>query len=117
MAGGEIDAYIAQRPADQQQALQELRATLRDLVPHGEECLSYGVPAIRLPDGPVVAGFAAFTRHLGYYPHSGDVVAAMSEELQDYSTSAGTIRFSAADPLPSALVARLVAARLAEING
>ena len=117
MASEDVDAYIAQRPADQRRALEDLRATLRALVPEGEECLSYGVPAIRLPQGPVVAGFAAFKRHLGYYPHSGDVVSSLAEDMQGYSTSAGTIRFTPDDPLPTELVGRLVAARLAEIGG
>jgi len=111
----EIDDYLAGVPAGQREALEDLRATLRDLLPEAAEGLSYGIPAFRLPDGPAVAGFAAFKKHLGYYPHSGQVIAALSEELADFSTSAGTIRFTPERPLPDALVEMLVATRLSQI--
>ncbi len=46
---------------------------------------------------------------------SGEVVAALRKELQDYSTSKGTVRFQPENPLPAALVRKLVKARIAEI--
>jgi uncharacterized protein YdhG (YjbR/CyaY superfamily) len=41
-------------------------------------------------------------------------VGAFKDELQDYDTSKGTVRFSADKPLPVALVRKLVKARIAE---
>ena len=41
-------------------------------------------------------------------------VAAHAEELGGYDTSKGTIRFKPDEPLPPALVRKLVKARLAE---
>ena len=41
-------------------------------------------------------------------------MAAHKDELKDYDTSQGTIRFQADHPLPAALVRKLVKARIAE---
>jgi uncharacterized protein YdhG (YjbR/CyaY superfamily) len=48
---------------------------------------------------------------------SSTMVAAHREELADYETSKGTIRFQPDNPLPAALVRKLVKARIAEIAG
>ena len=42
---------------------------------------------------------------------------AHADELADYDTSKGTIRFQADEPLPTSLVRKLVKARLAENEG
>jgi len=44
-------------------------------------------------------------------------VAAHEDELKKYNTSKGTIRFAANEPLPVALVKKLVKARMAENAG
>lgn len=43
------------------------------------------------------------------------VITAHQEELARYDTSKGTIRFQPTDPLPPALVRKLVLARALEI--
>ena len=45
---------------------------------------------------------------------SATTVEAHKSELRKYSTSMGTIRFQPDDPLPEALVKKLVKARIAE---
>ena len=114
----DVDAYIANlsNPA-QQAALQSLREVIRRRLPDHIECLSYAMPGFRQPGpkGKMVAGYAAFARTCGYYPHSGTIVPQFVNELAGYKTTPGAIQFSPANPLPEALVHRLIDARLAEI--
>jgi len=111
-----IDEYLAAVSTDQRAALQELRRTIRAIVPKAQECISYGVAAFRL-DGKVLVGFAAGANHCAFYPMSGTTVAAHKADLKGYDTSKGTIRFSADKPLPTALVRKLVKARIEENAG
>jgi uncharacterized protein YdhG (YjbR/CyaY superfamily) len=109
-----IDEYLARvRDDEKRDALQNLRKTIRAAAPNASECISYGVPAFRV-NGTLVAGFAAASGHCAYFPMSGSLVAAHAEDLKDYETSKGTIRFHPGHPLPARLVRTLVKARIAE---
>ena len=107
-----IDEYLAALSDDQRTALEKLRKTIRAAAPEAEECISYGLPAFRL-NGLLVC-FGARANHCAFYPMSGSTVAAHEEELTKYDTSKGTIRFQPGQPLPAALVRKLVKARIAE---
>jgi uncharacterized protein YdhG (YjbR/CyaY superfamily) len=108
-----IDEYLSAVSADKRAVLEKLRQTIRAMVPKAEECISYGLAAFRLDGKPLVA-FGASANHCAFYPMSGNTVAAHKDELKDYDTSKGTIRFAADKPLPSSLVRKLVKARIAE---
>ncbi len=119
MSSADVDAYLAALPrADQRAALQDLREILRALLPDHNECLSYAMPGFRQPGpgGKMVAGYAAFARNCGYYPHSGSIIPQFAADLSAWKTTPGAIQFTPATPLPAALVARLVAARRAELQ-
>lgn len=111
-----IDDYLARLPADKQSALEKLRAAIRAAAPRSEECFSYGLPAFRL-DGKNLVYFAAAAGHCALYPGSANAVAAHKDELKDYKTSKGAIRFPAAHPLPAKLVKKIVKFRIAENAG
>jgi uncharacterized protein YdhG (YjbR/CyaY superfamily) len=112
-----VEAYLAALPADQQAALRTLREVIRRRLPDHIECLSYAMPGFREPGktGKMVAGYAAFARNCGYYPHSGSIVPRFVAELAAWKTTPGAIQFTPATPLPEALVHQLIDARLAEI--
>lgn len=112
----EIEDYLAGLSEPERSTLEQLRRSILAVVPGAEEGLAYGLPAFRV-DGRVVAGFAAAKHHLSYFPHSGTVLAALADDLAGYSTSKGTLRFSADAPLPDDLVRQLVDARLRESSG
>jgi uncharacterized protein YdhG (YjbR/CyaY superfamily) len=108
-----IDEYLAHMSDDKRAALENLRKTIRSIVPNAEECISYGLPAFRLDGRPLVA-FGAAANHCAFYPMSGSVVAAHKAALKDYDTSKGTVRIPVDRPLPVALVRKLVKARISE---
>jgi uncharacterized protein YdhG (YjbR/CyaY superfamily) len=110
-----IDDYLAGAKADQRSALEKLRKTIRAVAPKAEECISYGIAAFRL-NGRLLVGFGALADHCSFYPMSSATVKAFQNHLKGFGTSKGAIRFSPNKPLPTALVKKLVKARIAE-NG
>ena len=117
MPGGapEVEAYLAALPPDQQSALRALRATLAHLLPDHAETMSYAMPGFRQPGpkGKMVAGYAAFARHLGLYPHSGNVIPRI--DCHPFRTSKSGILFTPSQPLPVALIAAIITARQSEL--
>lgn len=110
-----VDAYLADLPSPQQETLAALRATLRSILPHAEEAMKYGMPALAI-DGKAVAGYAAFKDHCGYFPMSGEVIDAAGSALSGYQTSKGGISFGVDERPPVSLLRRLVKLRLAELS-
>ena len=107
-----IDEYLAFLSADKRAALEKLRKSIKAAAPKAEECISYQVPAFRL-GGRMLVAFGAAAKHCAFYPGAFPV-EAHKEELTEYDTSKGTIRFQAGKPLPATLVRKLVKARIAE---
>jgi uncharacterized protein YdhG (YjbR/CyaY superfamily) len=108
-----IDEYLAALSADKRAALEILRKTIKAAAPEAEECISYNLPAFRL-NGKFLVAYGAAANHCAFYP--GSVMEALKDELKNYDTSKGTIRFPADKPLPPALVRKLVKLRIAK-NG
>jgi uncharacterized protein YdhG (YjbR/CyaY superfamily) len=67
--------------------------------------------------GKAIAGFAAFKNHLSYFPHSGSVIPELGRELAQYKASKGTLQFPVGQPLPKAIVEKLVAVRMRQAFG
>jgi len=107
-----IDEYLARVSDHQRAALASLRATIKQVAPGAEECISYGIPAFRL--NGMLVGFGATAKHCAFYLMSTTTVGAHKQALARYDTSKGTIRFQADDPLPVTLVRKLVKARIRE---
>ena len=110
-----IDEYLACVHADHRDALQELRQTIQAVAPNAEECISYAIPAVRL-NGRLLVGFAAWSNHCSLYAMSSKTLKKFRNELRNFQTSKGTLRFSPDKPMPVALVKKLLKARIAENN-
>jgi uncharacterized protein YdhG (YjbR/CyaY superfamily) len=108
-----IDAYLATVSGEKRAALEKLREAIRAVVPRAEECISYGIPAFRF-EGRIVAGFAATAKGCSYFPFSGSTLGSLARELEDYGGTKSSLHFAPAEPLPRALVRKLIKARIAE---
>ncbi|HVH94279.1 MAG TPA: DUF1801 domain-containing protein [Nocardioidaceae bacterium] len=115
MAAADVDNYLAGLGEAERDALQQLRLTIREVVPDAEECLSYGMPAFKV-GGRTVAGFAAFAHHLSFLPHSGSVLSAIEDDVAGYQKTKGSLHFSVDKPLPATLVKKLITARMRELG-
>ncbi len=107
-----IDEYLEPLSVEKRTILETLRRTIRSAAPKAVECISYGIPAFRL-NGRLFVAFGASLKHCSFYP-GANPLRVHRQELKDYSTSKGTIRFSADQPLPATLVRKLVKTRTAE---
>jgi uncharacterized protein YdhG (YjbR/CyaY superfamily) len=110
-----IDGVLAALPDHQRRALQELRQAIAAAAPDAVEAMSYGAPAFRYREHPLVS-FNAAKHHCALYVMSPAVITAHQAALQGFDTTKGAIRFTPDKPLPDELVADLVRARVAEID-
>ena len=111
----DVDAYLALQPEAFRRALQTLREAIQAVVPDAEEAFVYGVPGFKL-DGKLLACYAGFKKHCGFYPMSPAVIRAYASELKEYEVSEGTVRFQPEKMLSMTLIEKLVKARMAEIR-
>jgi uncharacterized protein YdhG (YjbR/CyaY superfamily) len=107
----DIDEYLARHSKEDQQLLQQMRATIRNAAPEATEKISYGIPTFRL-NGNLVH-FAAFPNHIGFYPTSSGI-AAFKKDFGPYKSSKGAVQFPKDEPLPLALVTKIVKFRRKE---
>jgi uncharacterized protein YdhG (YjbR/CyaY superfamily) len=108
-----IDEYLASVSPDRRVILENLRRTIRTIVPEAEECISYSMPAFRL-NGHVVAGFLATQKGCSYFPFSGTTLASLTGDLARYDQTKSALHFDAKRPLSATLVRRLLKARISE---
>jgi uncharacterized protein YdhG (YjbR/CyaY superfamily) len=109
-----VDEYLTGAPEPARSTLKKIRAAIRSAVPPGAtETISYRIPAFKYKG--VLVWFAAFSDHCSLFP-TASVVEAFKNELKGLSTSKGTIHFPTDKPLPTALVKKMVKARVAQIE-
>lgn len=108
----EVDAYLAAVAEPARSLLERIRSTVRDLAPEAEELIAYGIPTFKL--GGNLVHYAAFKAHCSFFPGRALQDDAFRQDLAGFKISKGTIQFTADNPLPDELVARIVALRIAE---
>lgn len=111
-----IDEYLEGVSEPRRAALENLRTTIRSIVPKAVECISYGMPAFRY-DGKVIAGFSATAKGCSYYPFSGSTLGTLAAKLAAYDKTKSALHFVPDEPLPASLVRVLIKTRIAELEG
>jgi len=105
-----IDEYIAEFPAETQRVLEEVRTLIKAAAPDATETISYAIPTFDL-NGKHLVHFAAYERHVGFYPGSSGI-AAFEGELRPYKSAKGSVQFPLGQPLPADVIRRMVEFRV-----
>lgn len=114
-AVGSVDEYLEQFSGEVRARLDEMRAVIRATAPDAVESMAYGMPAYKL-DGKPLVYFAGYAKHVGFYatPNGHEAFAA---DFARYAQGKGSVQFPHTEPLPVALVRRVVEFREADIRG
>jgi uncharacterized protein YdhG (YjbR/CyaY superfamily) len=108
-----VEEYLARIPEPAHTTLNKIRVAIRSAVPPGAtETISYRMPAFKY--NGVLVWYATFSNHCSLFPTAA-VVETFKNELKGFSTSKGTIHFPTDKPLPTALVKKLVKARVERV--
>ena len=106
-----VEEYVAGVPEPARSTLKQMRAAIRSAVPaEATEIISYRMPAFK--HHRVLVWFAAFSNHCSLFPTAA-VLEAFEDDLKGFTTSKGTVQFPVGRPLPTALIKKLVRARVA----
>jgi uncharacterized protein YdhG (YjbR/CyaY superfamily) len=97
-----IDEYIASQADSVQPFLNQVRKTIRAVLPEAEERISWRMPTYWKKHN--IIHFAAFKNHIGVYPGE-KAMEHFAERLAEYKTSKGAVQFPYSKPLPLELIA------------
>jgi uncharacterized protein YdhG (YjbR/CyaY superfamily) len=109
-----VDAYLSTLPRAERDALERLRALIKETVPGVEERVSYGT-TVMFARGRDLVGFVSQPKHLSFFTASPELALAMKDEIsKTHKVSGATIHFSPDSPLPAGLVKKILSARVRE---
>jgi uncharacterized protein YdhG (YjbR/CyaY superfamily) len=107
-----VDEYLDRVPEPARSTLNTVRAVIRSVAPpEATEGIGYGIPTFKYKG--MLASFAAFSNHCSLFPGAGPTIE-FKNELKDFQTSKGTIRFAPDKPPPATLIKKLLKSRIAE---
>lgn len=110
-----VDEYIRGADSKAQVFLREMRVVVREVVPHANEVIRYGMPTLQI-DGKNLLHYAAMKSHFGFYPAPSGVEAFKNDlDKAGLSYSKGCIRFPYTKPLPVNLIKKIAKFRLKEM--
>ncbi|MBK9485850.1 MAG: DUF1801 domain-containing protein [Chitinophagaceae bacterium] len=106
-----VNEYIAAFEPHIQERLQQMRQAIKKAAPAAEELISYRMPAYKYHG--VLVYFAGYKNHTGFYA-TPTGHAAFKELLAVYKEGKGSVQFPHNQPLPLALISRIVKFRVKE---
>ena len=105
----DTDEYISVFPETTQKILQQVRNTIKKAAPKAAEVISYNMPAFK--QNTVLVYFAGYHNHIGFYP-TPFALEAFKKEIAVYKSSKGAVQFPLNEPLPLALITKMVKFRV-----
>jgi len=107
-----VDDYIITFPSKIQLLLQKIRETIIKNAPNCIENISYGMPAYKLNNKPLVY-FAAYKNHIGFYA-TPTGHKEFEKELSKYKQGKGSVQFPLTESIPYDLIEKIVVFRVKE---
>ncbi|MFX1276344.1 MAG: iron chaperone [Promethearchaeota archaeon] len=107
-----IDEYIESFPEKTQNILKKIRKIIRNIAPEAQEVISYQIPTFKL-NGKNLVHFAAYEKHIGFYPTPSGI-ENFKKELSQYKSAKGSVQFPLNKTIPFDLVERIVEFRVKE---
>jgi uncharacterized protein YdhG (YjbR/CyaY superfamily) len=108
----DVEAYLARVPEPAQATLKKIRAMIRAAAPESAtEAISYKIPSFQYKGALV--WYAAFKNHCSFFPMDHSLAEESGEDVKKFRILKGTIQFPVDQPLPKALVTKIVKARVA----
>ena len=109
----DVDHYLKAQPPEVRAVLERVRAIMRKALPKATECISYQIPAYKLPGGQALY-FAGYPKHVGVYPASERMLLELGTAAKTRLHGKATLRFALDEKLPVQLLTRIAKIRLAE---
>ncbi|RYZ21086.1 MAG: hypothetical protein EOO10_22665 [Chitinophagaceae bacterium] len=109
-----VDLYISNFPQEVQVLLEQVRSTVKKVVPDAEEVIKYAIPTY-VSQGTNLVHFAGYKNHVGFYPVPSGI-EAFKDELSAYKGAKGSVQFPINQPMPLELIKRIVQFRQKEIE-
>jgi uncharacterized protein YdhG (YjbR/CyaY superfamily) len=106
-----IEEYINAASPDVQEKLIQLHECIRAAAPGAKEDLKWRMPAYSYQK--ILVTFAVFKHHIGFYPMPS-AIRAFAKSLTKYKTAEGSVQFPLDQPLPLALIRKIVLFRVKE---
>ena len=108
-----VEKYIEQFPEEIQVRLHKIYEVIQKNAPDAVDDISYGIPTFK-QNGNLVH-FGGFKKHIGFFP-TAKGIETFKTALKKFPTSKGTVQFLHENPLPLALIAKIVKYRVKEVE-
>lgn len=106
-----VKDYIKKLPKELRSEFENLRSIILKHAPDAEEGMSYGMPSLKYHG--MLIYYACHTHHFAIYPMANAIVV-FKDQLAEFETSKGTVKFFHGKPLPKKLIADIVKFRVKE---
>jgi len=108
-----VATYINAAPKDSRGKLREMRRLIAACAPGAVQSLKWGMPTFSYRR--ILVTYAAFQKHIGFFVTS-ETRRAFEKQLAGFKTASSSVQFPLERPLPTALIRRMVRARVAALK-